>query len=62
MKRTVVYWKTKDRDRKTEVKTALGIKGESVNGESEYKGEVDKLIPYINEGLISVRTKDEQEV
>lgn len=62
MKRTVVYWKTKDVDRKKEVKEALGITSVSVNGESEYKGDVAKLEPYIEEGLIVVRTKEYEEV
>lgn len=62
MKRTVIYWKTKDRQRKTEVKTELGITTVSVNGESEYNGDVAKLEPYINEGLIVIRMKDEQEI
>lgn len=62
MKRTMIYWKTKDRKRKTEVKTELGITSVSVNGESEYKGDASKLEPYIEEGLIVIRRKDEQEV
>ena len=45
MKRTVIYWKTEDRKRKTEVKTELGITDVSVNGESEYKGDCERLIP-----------------
>ena len=61
MKRTVIYWKTEDRKRKTEVKTELGITDVSVNGDSEYKGDVDKLEPYIKEGLIEIRTKDYEE-
>lgn len=35
MKRIVVYWITKDRKRKAEVKAELGITSVSVNGESE---------------------------
>lgn len=62
MKRTVIYWKTKDIARKNQVKTELGITDVSVNGESEYKGYVAKLEPYIKEGLIVIRRKDEQEV
>lgn len=62
MKRTVIYWKTKDIARKNQVKTELGITDVSVNGESEYKGDVAKLEPYIKEGLIVIRRKDEQEV
>ena len=61
MKRTVIYWKTSDMERKKEVKAALGITSVSVNGESEYKGDVSKLEPYIKEGLIVIRQKDEQE-
>jgi hypothetical protein len=62
MKRTVIYWKTFDIERKKEVKAALGITSVSVNGESEYKGDEAKLDPYIKEGLIVIRRKDEQEV
>ena len=62
MKRTVIYWKTFDVERKKEVKAALGITYVSVNGESEYKGDVSKLEPYIKEGLIVIRQKDEQEI
>lgn len=61
MKRTVIYWKAFDIERKREVKAELGITSVSVNGESEYKGEFEKLEPYIKEGLIVIRTKDEQE-
>ena len=63
MKRIVVYWITKDRKRKEEVKAELGITSVSVNGESEYKGEIDKLTPYVEEGLIKIRVKEyEQEI
>ena len=61
MKRIVVYWKTSDMERKKEVKAALGITSVSVNGESEYNGDPGKLEPYIKEGLMIIRTKDEQE-
>lgn len=59
MKRTVVYWKTKDRERKDQLKAELGINSESVNGESEYMGGKEKLEQYVREGLISVRLKDD---
>ena len=63
MKRTVIYWKTSDRERKKEVKADLGITSVSVNGESEYKGEVERLAPYVEEGLIKIRMKEyEQEI
>ena len=63
MKRIVVYWATKDRKRKEEVKAELGITSVSVNGESEYKGAIDKLTPYVEEGLIKIRVKEyEQEI
>jgi len=61
MKRVVVYWKTKDRKRQTEVQTELGITSVSVNGESEYRGDEAKLEPYIKEGLIVVRRKEYEE-
>ena len=57
MKRTIVYWKTKDRERKDQLKAELGIVSESVNGESEYMGDKEKLEQYVREGLISVRLK-----
>lgn len=59
MKRTVVYWKTKDRERKDQLKAELGINSESVNGESEYMGDKETLEQYVREGLISVRLKDD---
>ena len=63
MKRIVVYWITKDRKRKEEVKAELGITSVSVNGESDYKGAIDKLTPYVEEGLIKIRVKEyEQEI
>ena len=61
MKRTVIYWKTFDVERKKEVKAALGITSVSVNGESEYNGDASKLEPYIKEGLIVIRTKEYEE-
>ena len=62
MKRTVIYWKAFDIERKREVKAELGITSVSVNGESEYKGDPKKLEQYINEGLMIIRTKDEKEI
>ena len=62
MKRIVVFWITKDRKRKEEVKAELGITSVSVNGESEYKGAIDKLTPYVEEGLIKIRVKEYEEV
>lgn len=61
MKRTVIYWIAFDIERKREVKAELGITSVSVNGESEYKGELEKLEPYIKEGLMIVRTKEYEE-
>ena len=61
MKRTVIYWKTSDMGRMKEVKAELSITVVSVNGESEYKGDVAKLEPYIEERLIVVRTKEYEE-
>lgn len=48
-------------ERMKAVKAELGITVVSVNGESEYKGDVAKLKPYIEEGLIVVRTKEYEE-
>lgn len=62
MKRTVVYWNTKDTRRKAEVRKALGITCETVNRESEYNGDYERLIPYVEEGLITIRTKENEEI
>lgn len=63
MKRTVIYWKVNDLKRKAEIKQELGISDVSVNGESEYKGPLEKLEPYVKEGLMIIRTKEyEQEI
>ncbi len=61
MKRTVIYWKTFDVERKKEVKASLGITSVSVNGESDYNGDPERLVPYVEEGLIVIRTKDYEE-
>lgn len=61
MKRTVVYWRTGDTKRNAEVKAELGITSVSVNGESDYNGEIERLIPYVEEGLIKIRVKEYEE-
>ena len=58
----VIYWKTADRERKREAKIALGVSDVSVNGESVYKGDLEKLEPYVKEGLMEVRVKEHVEV
>ena len=63
MKVVMLYWTTTDTKRKNEVKAELGITSVSVNGESEYKGEKEKLTPYVEEGLFKIRVKEyEQEI
>lgn len=62
MKKVVIYWKTADRERKREAKIALGVSDVSVNGESVYVGDMEKLEPYIKEGLMEVRVKEHVEV
>lgn len=62
MKKMVIYWKTADRERKREAKIALGVSDVSVNGESVYMGDMEKLEPYVKEGLIEVRVKEYVEV
>lgn len=62
MRRTVIYWKVADKERKEQVKKELGITSVSVNGESEYKGDVERLKPYVEEGLMIIRTKEYEEV
>lgn len=61
MKRTVVYWKTSDMERMKAVKAELGITVVTVNGESDYNGDPERLVPYIEEGLIKIRMKDYEE-
>lgn len=49
--------------RKKEAKAELGITSVSVNGESDYNGDPERLIPYVEEGLMIVRMKEyEQEI
>ena len=62
MKKVVIYWKKADRERKREAKIALGVSDVSVNGESVYMGDMEKLEPYVKEGLIEVRVKEHVEV
>lgn len=61
MKKVVIYWKTADRERKRIAKIELGVADVSVNGESVYKGDLERLEPYIKEGLIEVRRKNHEE-
>lgn len=56
--KTIVYWKTNDRERKREVMDKLGIRHTSVNGESVYDGDVERLREYENEGIIKIRRKE----
>ena len=62
MKKVVIYWKTADRERKRKAKIALGVSDVSVNGESVYMGDMEKLEPYVKEGLMEVRVKEHVEV
>lgn len=62
MKKVVIYWKTTDRERKRIAKIELGVADVSVNGESVYMGDLERLEPYIKEGLIEVRVKKQEEV
>lgn len=57
--KAVVYWKTKDHKKKKEIMDALGIRYTSVNGESVYDGDVERLRGFEKEGLIKIRTKYE---
>lgn len=56
--KTIVYWATNDRERKREVMDKLGIRYTSVNGESEYDGDVERLREYVDEGIIKIRRKN----
>lgn len=62
MKKVVIYWKTADRERKRIAKIELGVSDVSVNGESVYMGDMEKLEPYVKEGLMEVRVKEHVEV
>lgn len=62
MKRTVIYWKTSDMKRKNEAKAELGITSVSVNGESDYNGDPEMLVPFVEEGLITIRIKEYEEI
>ena len=62
MIRTVIYWKTSDMKRKNEAKAELGITSVSVNGESDYNGDPEMLVPYVEEGLITIRIKEYEEI
>ena len=62
MKRTVVYWLPCEKKRKEDVKEALGITSVSVNGESDYNGDPERLVPYVEEGLITIRIKEYEEI
>ena len=55
--KAVIYWITKDKEKKHQLKEELGCHYISVNGESEYKGDVEKLKRYVDEGLIQIRYK-----
>ena len=56
-KKTVIYWKEKDATKRRTAMKELGIGSMSVNGESEYGGSLDKLMPYLQNGMIMLRTK-----
>ena len=53
----VIYWKTTDQEKKRETMKKLGIRGSTVNGESDYNGDEERLREYINEGIIVIRIK-----
>lgn len=55
--KAVIYWITKDKEKKHQLKQELGCPCISVNGESEYKGDVEKLKRYVDDGLIQIRYK-----
>lgn len=55
--KTIIYWITKDKEKKNQLKEELGCPYITVNGESEYKGYVEKLKRYVDDGLIQIRYK-----
>lgn len=57
MRRVVIYWAGKDKTKEREARKALGIGGVSINGESEYRGDIGRLMPYIKDGIMQIRKK-----
>lgn len=55
--KTIIYWITKDKETKNQIREELGCPYITVNGESEYKGDVEKLKRYVDDGLIQIRYK-----
>lgn len=55
--KTVIYWMTMDREKKRMIMDELGIRYTSVNGESVYEGDAERLREYEKEGLIQIRLK-----
>lgn len=53
----VIYWATDDKKAQRETMDALGIGYVSVNGESDYNGDAERLEPYVEKGLMKVRIK-----
>lgn len=55
--KTVIFWKTKNQEEKKKAKYKLRITCESVNGESDFNGNVEELSEYIQKGTIEIRRK-----
>lgn len=55
--KTVIFWKTKNQEEKKKAKEKLRITCESVNGESDFKGNVEELSEYIQKSTIEIRRK-----
>lgn len=53
----IIYWIEKDAEARREAMRELGVSGMSVNGESLYRGEIDRLKEYVEKGLIKIRVK-----
>lgn len=55
--KTVIYWVTKDRALKKKLMDELNVRYTSVNGESVYDGDVERLREYEMKGIIKIRQK-----
>lgn len=53
----VIYWKVKDAEARRAAMDELGVSGMNVNGESVYRGSIDRLKDYVEKGLIKIRVK-----
>lgn len=53
----VIYWITNDKRAQRDAMDELGVGYVSVNGESDYNGDAERLESYVEKGLMKVRIK-----